>query len=151
MQSPRPSLSEGCRSRRSGGFAIAAIVSAVLVVGLGLHARAAEPARAAPGAHDTSVAIPIFKIVEGAKGSADPYTPRVLEIPVGRTVALDITDHIGGCALVTVFPGLGVDGETVRARVPVGQTRRVLIRAAKPGRYRYHCAGEMYFGEIVAR
>ena len=148
---PPLSLSEGRRSRRSGGFVIAAIVSAVLVVGLGLHARAAEPARAAPGAHHTSVAIPIFKIVEGAKGSADPYTPRVLQIPVGRTVALDITDHIGGCALVTVFPGLGVDGETVRARVPVGQTRRVLIRAAKPGRYRYHCAGEMYFGEILAR
>ena len=151
MQSPRPCLSEGRRSRRSGGLAIAAVVAAVLVVGLELHARAAEPARAAPGAHHAAVAIPIFKIVEGAKGSADPYTPRVLEIPVGRTVALDITDHIGGCALVTVFPRLGVDGETVRARVPVGQTRRVLIRAAKPGRYRYHCAGEMYFGEILAR
>lgn len=95
--------------------------------------------------------IPVFKLVEGAKGSPDPYTPRVLDIPAGKTVALDITDHIGGCALVTVFPGLGVDGGTVRARVPVGQTQRVLIRAAKPGRYRYHCSESMFFGEIVAR
>ena len=95
--------------------------------------------------------MPVFKLVEGAKGSPDPYTPRVLGIPAGKTVALDITDHIGGCALVTVFPGLGVDGGTVRARVPVGQTRRVLIRAAKPGRYRYHCSESMFLGEIVAR
>ena len=90
-------------------------------------------------------------LVEGAKGSPDPYTPRVLDIPAGRQVALEITDNIGGCALVTVFPGLGPNGGTVRARVPVGETRRVVIRAAKPGRYRYHCSESMYFGEIVAR
>jgi plastocyanin len=95
--------------------------------------------------------IPVYKLVEGAKGSPAPYTPSVLHIPAGRTVALDITDHIGGCALVTVFPGLGPRGGSIRARVPVGQTRRILIRAPKPGRYRYHCSGDMYFGEIVAR
>lgn len=94
---------------------------------------------------------PVFELVEGQKGSPDPYTPRVLVIPAGRTVILEITDHIGGCALVTIFPGLAPDGGTVRARVPVGQTRRVVIRAAKPGQYRYHCAGNMFFGEIVAR
>lgn len=101
---------------------------------------------ASPAAH----AMPVFKLVEGAKGSPDPYTPRVLNIPSGRNVVLEITDHIGGCALVTIFPGLGVHGGMVRARVPVGQTRRVVIRAAKPGQYRYHCSGSMYFGEIVA-
>lgn len=102
-------------------------------------------------AHATRDALPVFKLIEGAKGSPDPYTPRVLHIPAGQRVALEITDNIGGCAMVTLFPGLGTDGKTVRARVPVGQTRRIIIRAAKPGRYRYHCAGHMYFGEIVAR
>lgn len=102
-------------------------------------------------AHPASDVLPVFKLVEGAKGSPDPYTPRELDIPAGRQVALEITDNIGGCALVTVFPGLGVDGSTVRAQVPVGQTRRVVILAAKPGRYRYHCSENMFFGEIVAR
>lgn len=105
------------------------------------------------GRSDSPVAadsMPVFHLVEGARGSPDPYTPRVLDIPAGEKVALDITDNIGGCALVTVFPGLGVDGGTVRARVPVGQTRRVVIRAATPGRYRYHCSQNMFFGEILA-
>lgn len=94
--------------------------------------------------------MPVFKVIEGAKGSPYPYTPRVLDIPAGKKVALEITDNIGGCQLVTVFPGLGVNGNTVRARVPVGDTRRIVIRAAKPGTYRYHCSENMYFGEIVA-
>lgn len=92
----------------------------------------------------------VFKIVEGAKGSPYPYSPRVLAIPANKKVALDITDNIGGCGLVTVFPGLGIDGGTVRARVPVGQTRRVAIFARSPGRYTYHCSENMFFGEIVA-
>lgn len=103
-----------------------------------------------PHTSPASVAMPVFKLVEGAKGSPDPYTPRVLNIPAGQNVVLEITDHIGGCALVTIFPGLGVHGGIVRARVPVGQTRRVVIRATKSGQYRYHCSGNMYFGEIVA-
>ena len=104
-----------------------------------------------PDVHPASDSTPVFKLVEGAKGSPDPYTPRVLNVPVGKKVALDITDNIGGCALVTVFPGLAPDGGDVRARVPVGQTKRVVILAAKPGKYRYHCSENMYFGEIVAR
>lgn len=95
--------------------------------------------------------MPTFKLVVGAKGSPDPYTPRVLNIPAGKKVALDVTDNIGGCALVTIFPSLGPDGATVRASVPVGQTRRVVLLAAKPGHYRYHCSENMFFGEIVAR
>ncbi|HEU0196129.1 MAG TPA: cupredoxin domain-containing protein, partial [Nevskiaceae bacterium] len=97
-----------------------------------------------------AVPIPVFELVEGAKGSPYPYTPRSLTIPAGRNVALRITDHIGGCALVTDFPHLGPNGSTVQARVPVGQTRTVMIRAPKPGHYRYHCSGNMYFGVIVA-
>ena len=62
--------------------------------------------------------MPVFKLVEGAKGSPDPYTPRVLDIPAGRQVALEITDNIGGCALVTVFPRLGADGSAVGLGFP---------------------------------
>lgn len=132
-------------------------LSVVLAVGVLQCARAAPAPPSADGVtvntdtHPVVGPMPVFKLIEGAKGSPDPYTPRVLDIPAGREVALEITDHIGGCALVTMFPGLGPNGGTVRARVPVGQTRRVLIRAAKPGQYRYHCSGNMYFGEIVAR
>jgi hypothetical protein len=103
------------------------------------------------GAQRAGSPMPVFKLVEGARGSPDPYTPRVLDIPAGREVALDVTDNIGGCALVTVFPGLAVHGGALRVRVPVGETRRVVLRAPKPGRYVYHCAGNMYFGEIIAR
>lgn len=98
----------------------------------------------------TSEGMPTFKLVVGAKGSPDPYTPRVLNIPAGKKIAIDVTDNIGGCALVTIFPDLGPDGATIRASVPVGQTRRVVLLAAKPGRYRYHCSENMFFGEIVA-
>lgn len=101
------------------------------------------------GTHATAN-MPVFRLIEGEKGSANPYTPAALNIPAGKKVVLEITDHLGGCALVTVFPGLGVNGGTVRARVPVGQTRRIVIRAPKAGRYRYHCSESMYFGEIVA-
>lgn len=123
---------------------------ACLVAGFG---QAVSAAAAAPSADTvrSADAIPVFKLVEGAKGSADPYTPRVLMIPAGKKVALEITDNIGGCALVTVFPGLGVNGGTVCARVPVGQTRRIVVRAPKPGHYRYHCSENMFFGEVVAR
>ena len=95
--------------------------------------------------------LPVVRIIEGSPGSASPYTPAVLYIPARKDIALDLTDNIGGCGLVTIFPGLGVDGRTVRALVPVGQTRRIVLRAPKPGRYRYHCSENMFFGEIVAR
>jgi len=93
----------------------------------------------------------VLKIIEGSSGSAIPYTPAVLHIPADRKVAIDLTDNIGGCGLVTVFPELGVNGGAVRALVPVGQIRRVVIRAPKPGHYRYHCSENMFFGEIIAR
>lgn len=135
----------------------------VAIAAVFVAAGAAESSRAAgsapsPGKPVTNTkgtrpsdATPTFKLVVGAKGSPDPYTPRVLEIPAGKKIALDVTDNIGGCALVTVFPNLGPDGGTVRASVPVGQTRRVVLVAARPGRYPYHCSENMFFGEIVAR
>lgn len=126
------------------------IVASVAVF---VAAGAVETSRAADSARPivTSDPMPTFKLVVGAKGSPDPYTPRVLDIPAGKKDALDVTDNIGGCALVTIFPDLGPNGATVRASVPVGQTRRVVLLAAKPGRYRYHCSENMFFGEIVAR
>lgn len=107
----------------------------------------AGPAAASAAAADS---MPVFRIIEGAKGAPTAYTPGVLDIPAGVPVAVEITDNVGGCGLITVFPGLGLDGGEARARVPVGQTRRVVIRAPKPGRYRYHCSENMFFGEIVA-
>ncbi len=103
------------------------------------------------GHYSSGGAAPVFRIVEGSPGSASPYTPAVLHIPTDRNVAIDLTDNIGGCGLVTVFPGLGTHGGAVRALVPVGQTRRIVIRAPKPGQYRYHCSENMFFGEIIAR
>lgn len=147
-----PRLESSCRYA-----AILVGLSTFIVPGVVQYARAdTAPASAGRQVSRTEIAAadsstPVFKLVEGQKASPDPYTPRVLVIPAGRTVILEITDHIGGCALVTIFPELAPDGGTVRARVPVGQTRRVVIRAAKPGQYRYHCSGNMFFGEIVAR
>ena len=93
---------------------------------------------------------PVFTIVEGASGSANPYEPAILRIPAGRDVTLRITDNLGGCGLVTVFPELGPNRSTIRVRVPVGQTREIVVHATKPGRYKYHCAEKMYQGLILA-
>lgn len=93
---------------------------------------------------------PVFHIVEGQPGSPYPYSPSTLHIPAGRIVAVELTDNLGGCGLVTVFPGLALDGGDARARVPVGTTRRIYLKAPRPGRYRFHCAENMYFGAIVA-
>ena len=92
--------------------------------------------------------MPVFSLIEGAKDSPYPYTPRMLKIPSGRKVVLKITDHLGGCALVTVFPGFTPGGGDMRTRVPIRQTRWVVNRAPRLGRYRYHCAESMYFGLI---
>lgn len=114
-------------------------------------AAVALPATAAtPRSSRTTVAISAFKLVEGKAWSSYPYSPPVLHIPAGHLVTLELTDNVGGCGLVTVFPHLGPQGKTLSVRVPVGQTRRVLIKALKPGRYIYHCSEDMWYGEIVA-
>lgn len=129
------------------------VAAAMLLFGTASAILAEPPVSATAGQNGTFAKeqpLLVFKLVEGAQGSPYPYTPRTLTIPAGREVVLEITDHIGGCALVTDFPNLGPNGGTVRAKVPVGQTRTVMIRAPKPGRYRYHCSGNMYYGVIVA-
>ncbi|WP_145930641.1 cupredoxin domain-containing protein [Acidihalobacter prosperus] len=108
----------------------------------------ALPAIAAASA--PSGTTPVFKLIEGKAWSSYPYSPPVLHIPAGKTVALELTDNIGGCGLVTVFPHLGPQGKTVSIRVPVGDTKRILIHAPKPGKYVYHCSENMWYGEIVA-
>jgi hypothetical protein len=136
------------------GIVLLTLCLVPLWAALSVTRAAAEPlAGAIPDAVQRSSqgALPVFRIIEGAKGAATAYSPAMLDIPADREVQLEITDNIGGCLLVTVFPRLGVNGGTVRARVPVGQTRRIVIRAPKPGRYRYHCSEDMYFGEIVAQ
>lgn len=93
---------------------------------------------------------PRFRIIEGQAHSPNPYSPAVLTIPAGQVVAVSLTDYLGGCGLVTVFPRLAVHGGTARLRVPVGATQTIALRAPAPGRYVYHCASDMYFGTIVA-
>lgn len=95
---------------------------------------------------------PVVRFIEGSPGSASPYTPAVLHIPADWNVAMDLTDNIGGCCgLVTVFPGLGVSGGTVRVLVPVGQTRQIVIRPPRLGRHRYHCSGACSSARPAAR
>lgn len=143
-----------CHSRNLRIVVAAMLTAGAILLGAALPALAdgapPTPTARAPNLA-TAAPLPVFELVEGAKGSPYPYTPRSLTIPAGRKVTLRITDHIGGCALVTDFPYLGPNGSTVQAKVPVGQTRTVVIRAPKPGRYRYHCSENMYFGVIVAK
>lgn len=77
--------------------------------------------------------------------------PRTFTIPVGRTVRLAISDHIGGCLLQTIFDGLGPSGEDVTVTVPVGATRIVALRAPRAGAYSFHCGSNTYSGTIVGR
>lgn len=92
-----------------------------------------------------------FHLIEGASHAIHPYSPQVLTIPANREVAVQLTDYLGGCGLVTVFPRLGPRGTTARIDVPIGDTRIIDLRAPKAGTYPYHCAGDMYFGTIEAR
>ncbi len=104
-----------------------------------------------PGKKRLSRALPVFRLIEGAPHATHPYSPRVLTIPAGRMIAVRLTDNLGGCGLVTVFPGLGPHGTTARVDVPIGATRMVELYAPHPGSYPYHCASNMYFGVIKAR
>lgn len=132
------------RSNCAGGLVMMIAASLSLPGTVTAHAAAASRDHVGPP-------LPVFSLVEGAKKSPYPYSPNKLVIPAGKKVVLKITDHLGGCALVTVFPKLGPNGGAVRARVPVGQTRKIVVRATSPGHYPYHCADDMYYGEIIAR
>lgn len=95
--------------------------------------------------------LPEFRLIEGAAHSLHPYSPQVLVIPAAHPVSVALTDYLGGCGLVTVFPRLGPHGTTARVAVPIGATRMIELYAPRPGNYPYHCAGHMYFGLIKAR
>lgn len=92
-----------------------------------------------------------YQLTEGAASTGYPYQPRTLVIPAGQPVQVAITDHIGGCLLETVFEGLGAGGNAASVMVPVGETRTVQLRAPHPGRYTFHCGGNMYSGTVVAQ
>ncbi|MHB1515347.1 MAG: hypothetical protein ACYCVY_06470 [Acidiferrobacteraceae bacterium] len=132
-------------------FAVAVVLLVGLLAGaLHLHTLRAHRLKQ-PVLRTTHIsATLVYHIVEGKSGSSYPYTPDVLRIPAGQVVAIKLTDYLGGCGLVTVFPRLAPGGGDARARVPVGTTGRVSIRAPRPGRYPFHCSGNMYFGTIVA-
>lgn len=93
---------------------------------------------------------PVLSVVEGQQNSSYPYNPATIHIPVGKVVAIKLTDNLGGCGLNTVFPNLKPGGGDATATVPVGQTKYIEIEAQKPGKYTFHCSSNMYFGTIVA-
>lgn len=132
-------------------FAVALVLLVGLLAGaLHLHTLRAHRLKQPTSRGGRASTALVYRIVEGKSGSVYPYTPDVLRIPAGQVVAIKLTDYLGGCGLVTVFPGLAPGGGDARARVPVGTTGRVYIRAPRPGRYPFHCSGNMYFGTIVA-
>lgn len=138
------------RPRASWRRALAAtlaLLALALAVLLGVHSHqgtAGVNAALATGA-------PVFRIVEGSTfTTGTPYSPTILHIPAGRVVAVRLTDHLGGCGLRTIFPGLGVDHGDAAVTVPVGSTGTVLLRAPHAGSYTYTCDAHMYFGRIVA-
>ena len=92
-----------------------------------------------------------YTLTEGADATGYPYQPRTLVIPAGHAIRVTVTDHIGGCLLSTIFEGLGPDGHAAEVTVPVGDTRIVWLYARHPGRYPFHCGGQMYSGTVVAR
>lgn len=106
--------------------------------------------RRAPGQRAYSSCCAGISAYGGAPHATHPYSPQVLTIPARRPVAVRLTDNLGGCGLVTVFPKLGPHGRSARVDVPIGATRLVELYAPRPGSYPYHCAGDMYFGVIKA-
>ena len=124
-------------------------VVAAVVIAAGLYAwqarQGSQPASLAAGLNT-----PAYTIVEGQAGYDYPYDPQVLHVKAGHPFVVHLTDHLGGCGLDTVFPGLGRGGATVVENVPVGATRTIVLDAFRPGSDVYHCGSDMYFGKIVA-
>ena len=143
-----PGPAYGARPFRLSPRVALGVVAAV-VIAAGLYAwqarQGSQPASLAAGPNT-----PAYTIVEGQAGYDYPYDPQVLHVKAGRPFLIHLTDHLGGCGLDTVFPGLGRGGTTVIENVPVGATRTVVLDAPHPGTYAYHCGSAMYFGKIVA-
>lgn len=143
-----PGPAPGARPFRLSPRAALGVVAAV-VVAAGLYAwqagRGSMTVSLAAGART-----PAYTIVEGQAGYDYPYDPRVLHVEAGHPFVIHLVDHLGGCGLDTVFPGLGRGGATVVENVPVGTTRTIVLDAPQRGTYTYHCGSDMYFGKIVA-
>lgn len=137
-----------------GGFRlsprIALAVVAAVVVAVGLYAWQAHRGAVAGEVVANAHRAPVHLVVEGQAGYDYPYDPQVLHVRAGHPFVIHLTDHLGGCGLDTVFPGLGQGGQTVVVNVPVGATRTLTLEAPHPGTYVYHCGGDMYFAKIVA-
>lgn len=128
---------------------VASGVVAAVLVAAGLYAwQAREGSQPAPLVAGPNT--PAYTIIEGQAGYDYPYDPQVLHVAAGHPFVIHLTDHLGGCGLDTMFPGLGRGGATMIENVPVGATRTVVLDAPHPGTYVYHCGGGMYFGKIVA-
>lgn len=111
----------------------------------GAYRNAASTVQTAP-----SESGPTYSVIVGADATGYPYQPRVFHVPVRHAFHVVITDHIGGCLLNTVFEGLAPQGGNAEVVVPVGQTRTITLYAPRPGRYIFHCGGNMYSGTLIA-
>ena len=129
---------------------IALAVVAVVVVAVGLYAWREHRSSGAGGALASTHGAPVYQVVEGQAGYDYPYDPQVLHVKAGHPFDIRLVDHLGGCGLDTMFPGLGQGGATAVVNVPVGATRTLTLEAPHPGTYVYHCGGGMYFAKIVA-
>lgn len=158
---PRQSTGAGQESSNSSGVPVrlsapvAAVLIIAVIVAVGLYAAfgRGKPADGQFSANPRG--LPTYKIVEGAvhagiDGHFYPYRPAVLHVHAGHPFALRLYDRIGGCELDTDFPGLGEDGSTAIADVPVETTKTIILEAPHPGTYTYHRGAGMYTGTIVA-
>ncbi len=93
---------------------------------------------------------PVYHIVEGEPDYPYVYYPDNITVPAGKIVIISLTDNVGGCALETIFQGLGVHGGNAVVNVPVGATKYIEILAPTPGTYVFHCGADMYYGYIRA-
>ena len=132
-----------------------AVLAIVIVAAFVLYWKS-ESFQLAPQSGQTNSAfLPTFNLTEGASnnifaGYPNLYQPDPLIIPATTPARIRLTDYAGGCGLETVFVGLGPNGTSVSATVPVGNTSYVNVYAPSPGNYTVHCGADMYWGEIKA-
>lgn len=72
------------------------------------------------------------------------YLPKVVELQAGiPTELVFIRKDPSNCLEEVVLPDFGI-----KATLPLNKEHTIKIDAAKPGRYKYACGMNMFYGEI---
>ncbi len=72
------------------------------------------------------------------------YLPKVIELQAGMPAELVfIRKDPSSCLEEVVLPDFGV-----KATLPLNKKHTIKIESAKPGRYKYACGMNMFYGEI---